>query len=138
MNYFYIILFILLLALGYYLVTYYLKSHNTDKKKFIENNEYENIKKKTGNVYLFYTTWCPHCKTTIEKWDDINNKFSDERFKLNFMKIDCEKQPGLASKYNITEYPTIIMIIDGKKFIYDTNLEENTFIQFSNAVIESL
>lgn len=138
MNYFYIILFILLVAFGYYLVTYYLKTYKSKKTEFVENNEYKNTQTKSGKAFLFYTTWCPHCKPTIKKWDEIYSKFNDDRFQLNFVKVDCDKQPDIASKYGVKEYPTIMIEIEGKKFIYDTNLEESTFIKFSNAVIDSL
>ena len=138
MNYFYIILFILLAILGYYLVNYFLKSYHSKKTEFVENNEYKNEPKKMGKVFLFYTTWCPHCKPTLKKFDDIYSKFNDDRFLLDFIKVDCDKETDLASEYKVKEYPTIIMELDGKRFIYDTNLEESTFLKFSNAVIESL
>ena len=40
----------------------------------------------------------------------------------------------MASKYNIKEYPTIILEKDGKKIVFDANLTEQSFIKFVKAV----
>ena len=138
MNYFYIFLLILFVGLGYYAVNYYIKKYNKKSKDFIENNEFKNTKKKLGDVYFFYTTWCPHSRTSMKVWDNLVSKYKDDNFKLNFIKVDCDKETDIASEYNIKEYPSIIMEINKKRFVYDTNLEETTFIKFSNAVYESL
>lgn len=136
MKLFYIFLVLLFVGLGTYLGYRYF--HDTiliKKTKFIENDEF---KKNTGsghaNVILFYTNWCPHCKDTIKTWDSLNTIEFDPNLKLNYLKIDCEKEKELATDYDIKEYPTIILEKDGKKIVFDANLTNESFAKFIQAV----
>ena len=57
-----------------------------------------------------YTDWCSWCKVLDEK------TYSDPKVgeyvnkKLIALKIDSDKEPYLAKKFNITDYPTILFI----------------------------
>ena len=44
----------------------------------------------------------------------------------------------MASDYNIKEYPTIILVINDKRYVYDANLSELTLYKFLEAVTNSL
>ena len=41
------------------------------------------------------------------------------KYKLSFVEIDCDDNPSLADKYNIDSYPTIILLKDDQKYIFD-------------------
>ena len=62
-----------------------------------------------------------------------NKVVKDKR--INFIEVDCEKDKGLAEKYNISEYPTIKMV-DGNKVIeYNAKTEIETLHQFVNSSV---
>ena len=43
----------------------------------------------------------------------------------------------MASDFNIKEYPTIILVMNNKKYVYNANLEKLTLNKFLQAVVEN-
>lgn len=58
----------------------------------------------------FYTTWCGPCKQMAPFIEEIKNENKDV---VNVLKVDAEEQIEIASKYNITGYPTLIFFKNG-------------------------
>ena len=136
MQFFYILLLILFVGLGTYLgFRYYKDTVSIKGSEFVENDEF---KKHSGSshasVILFYTQWCPHCKDTMKVWDSLRNIEFDPNLKLNYIKVDCDKDKEMATEYDIKEYPTIILERDGNKIVFDANLTNQTFSKFIKAV----
>jgi thiol-disulfide isomerase/thioredoxin len=79
---------LIFVAVGYFLYNTFYKI----KTKFIENNEYKiNLSKESNaNIMLFYTTWCPHCKTTLTLWNSIKKQDKYKKIKITFLEIDLE------------------------------------------------
>ena len=116
MNYLYIALTILFLVIGGYMTYKFLynnKNKNTENKKFIPNKEFELKDKTNGDLYFFYTEWCPYSKKSEKIWDEIKKQYTNEDLKLNFIKIDCESDKKMASDYNIKEYPVLLLKKNG-------------------------
>ena len=129
------LLFVIFCAITYFMYTYIYKGN---KSKFIENNEYrESNNNKEAGLILFYTTWCPHCKSTSDIWNTLktNKKYNNNKYKITFVEIDCDKNPSDATTYNITEYPTIILVKNNKNYVYDANLSEETLDLFINTIM---
>ena len=78
------------------------------------------------------------CKNPRLPFSNVFLKLIISKFNLNFIKIDCEDKESrvYVDKFNITEYPSIILYIEGKKYIYDANLNEETLHRFLVAVYE--
>jgi thioredoxin-like negative regulator of GroEL len=106
-----------------------------DPTKFIANNEYKQNVLKEGTLILFYVSWCPYSKNTMDLWNIKKEGYKNDLYTMTFTEIDCDKYTQTASKYNITEYPTIILIKDDKKYIYDAEFDNNTFDLFINSVM---
>ena len=135
MKIFYILIFLLFVSIGTYLgYRYYKNTILIKTTKFIDNNEFKKTKNEGANVLLFYTEWCPHCKDTIKIWDLLKQIEIDPNLKLNFIKVNCEKEKNMATQYDIKEYPTIILEKDGKKIVFDAELSKQSFIKFVKAV----
>ena len=67
---------------------------------------------KTRRIVLvdFYTTWCGPCKMLDETtWKDKTVRTWLTQAAIS-RKIDAEKQTGLAAKYKIGAYPTILLL----------------------------
>jgi thiol-disulfide isomerase/thioredoxin len=108
-----------------------------DPKKFIPNNEYIPTGLQNATVILFYVDWCPYCKTTNDEYDlySVNYISKNTGININFNKVNCENQPDLADQYNITEYPTIVLVKDDMKFYYDSNFSEETMDKFIDSTM---
>lgn len=137
MNYFYIGLIILFIAIGGYMTYQFIYNKNINKKKFIPNKEFELEDKTNGDLYFFFTEWCPYSKKSEKVWDEIKREYTSDNLKLNFIKVDCDNNKKMASDFNIKEYPTIILVMNNKKYVYNANLEKVTLNKFLHAVVEN-
>lgn len=63
-------------------------------------------------VYKFSTSWCNPCKI----YEPVFNKVADELASdaIEFIKVDAEDEPELASKFTIKSVPTTIFEVDGE------------------------
>lgn len=106
------------------------------KRDYVANNEFTNDGAiDSADIYLFYTTWCPHCKTAKPIWEDFKKEMEDKRvngIKLNFFEVDCDKDPATSDKFKVKGFPTI-KLIKGKQIIeYDAKPNKATLIEFVN------
>ena len=63
-----------------------------------------------GNLPIildFHATWCKPCKMLAPHLQAIQNKYKG---KLIVYKIDVDKEPQLAQKFNVEAMPTIVYI----------------------------
>jgi len=67
----------------------------------------------------FYTTWCGPCKMLAPIVEKLADEFSG---KLTVAKVDLDQAPNLASRYNITSVPTVIVFEAGKTKATHTGL----------------
>lgn len=113
------------------------------QKSYVPNKEY--IEKQPGmngnsaDLYFFYTTWCPHCKTAKPEWDkfkeDLNTNGHSSGVNLNFIEVDCEKDPTTTEKFKVTGYPTIKIHYNNNTVEYDAKPELGTLHQFLDSVL---
>lgn len=60
----------------------------------------------------FFATWCGPCKTQAPILQQVASQVSD---KVRIIKIDVDKNQGLASQYNIRSVPTLVLFKNGKE-----------------------
>lgn len=143
---FYLILFftLLFIAIGLYVYKNHIKKKINNE--FVENKEFvdkdspnaedgssENRADKHAELYFFYTVWCPHCKVDKPVWDKFKKSISPDGIKgvkIHCIDVDCEKDPGVAEKYEVEAYPTIKLVYDGKVIEYDAKTEIDTLNEF--------
>ncbi|GJR44681.1 thioredoxin-like protein SLR0233 [Tanacetum coccineum] len=61
----------------------------------------------------FYATWCGPCQFMGPILNEVSITMGDT---IQVVKIDTEKYPEIANKYNIEALPTFILFKDGKPF----------------------
>jgi len=94
-----------------------------------ESNFDENIKK---NVILvdFFAEWCGPCRMLAPLIEEVAKEMEN---KVLFGKVDIDKEINLASKYQVTSIPTLILFKEGQEIdrivgLKDANALKN-FIQ---------
>lgn len=102
---------------------------------YVPNKEYvKKQKSDTADLYLFYTNWCPHCKTAKPVWDDfkkhIGSKGHSSGVTVNFIEVDCEQDRKTAEKFNVSGYPTIKLLYNDKVIEYDAKPNKENLQQF--------
>lgn len=111
---------------------YYVKYIKTPmESNYKANKEYGVDDSKEADFYIFYTTWCPYCKTARETLDQykVENK-TINNVKINYLEVNAEEHEDLADKYNVESYPTLVLDYDGKKVLYDANVKPQLLDQF--------
>lgn len=58
----------------------------------------------------FFATWCGPCKMLGPVMEDIAKERSD----IKVVKVDIDKDPDLATQYDVMSVPTVILFKDGK------------------------
>ena len=59
----------------------------------------------------FSATWCGPCK----KLEPVVHEIADDyKGRLNVVKVDIDKAPGIAAKFAVMSVPTLVLFRDGK------------------------
>ena len=117
---------------------YIYKTHIIPKinPSYVSNKEFIEQDRKTdeaADLYFFYTSWCPHCKTAMPVWNKLKeNTKSVKDININFYEVDCDKDSATAEKYNVEGYPTIKLVYNDKVITYDAKPDIDTLKQFLN------
>ncbi len=59
----------------------------------------------------FYATWCGPCQMMAPILEQVGANMRD---RLQIVKIDTDKYPNLASKYQIEALPTLVLFKNGQ------------------------
>lgn len=134
-------LFILLIAVLFLIAALFIYRRNVAgkvNKKYVTNNEFSNMPGgiTSADIYLFYTEWCPHCKTAKPIWADFKSQMSGKTVNgitLVFHEVDCDKDTATSDKFNVKGFPTI-KLMKGKQIIeYDAKPSTANLIEFVNS-----
>ena len=68
------------------------------------------IKGDTPVLVDFYADWCGPCKMMGPILQDLKKRLGDN---INIIKIDAEKNPSAAIKYQVRGVPTLILFKNG-------------------------
>lgn len=84
---------------------------------------------KSGKVFVdFHATWCGPCKMIAPMLDKIEAKYPN----IKFVKVDIDELSDVASKFDITAVPTLILFKDGEP----TDVVKGANTQQIQAVLE--
>lgn len=59
----------------------------------------------------FYASWCGPCQMMAKNLDQVNQSMKQ---KVKIVKINTEKYPDLASKYQVQALPTLVLFNQGQ------------------------
>jgi thiol-disulfide isomerase/thioredoxin len=95
---------------------------------------------KTLTCTMYYTEWCPHCKSAKPEWAKLKEMFNGKTVKntkILIVSIDCEKYPEIAKKQNVTGFPTFKFDLDGRSFDFDGDRRFDNFKRFIEEVLNN-
>ena len=95
--------------------------------KYLEKDFDEEIKEKKVLID-FFANWCGPCKMFSDVLEAIEDKIE-----LDILKVDVDKFPEIASRYNIYSIPTICIIENNNLVKSNTGyLNPNELLDFLN------
>ena len=145
------VLGILIIIIIFIFITVYTYNHYIKpqfNKNYVANKEF--IDKPPNNnviIYLFYTQWCPYCKTALATWEEFKALItsdarydctkSDCSYNIIFQEIDCDIDTNLAKQYKIDSYPTIKILYKNKIYNYEAKPDVTHLQLFLNTTLNS-
>ena len=77
----------------------------------VNNNNFDSVKTSDKPVLLdFYADWCGPCRMVAPVVEQI----AEENPQYLIGKINVDKEPELAQRFNVMSIPTLIVIQNGK------------------------
>jgi thioredoxin len=101
-------------------------------KEKVWNFDKDKTFKRIGNLLIildFHATWCGPCKMLAPHLQAIQNKYKG---KLIIYKIDVDKDPELAQRFNVQAMPTIVFMETKEK--YKSELGYRDYDEFEKLV----
>jgi thiol-disulfide isomerase/thioredoxin len=83
-------------------------------------------------LYYFYSPTCDHCKQFSPVWNELVNALQNTK-NITIRAVDATKpeNENLAFYYNVTGYPTVVLVTPDKKSIeYTGDRSYNDLYQF--------
>lgn len=120
-----IIVSIVLIPISLYIIIRTIKIKQ--KNKVTKNDP------KVCDLYYFYTSWCPYCKKAFVEWNKFKSEWNYKKmdgYDIHFHEVDCDVSEALATKYNVTIYPTIKLIKDDTIINYDAKPTVHSLTKF--------
>lgn len=82
-----------------------------EKNLEIESFENEIANSQIPIIVDFFASWCGPCKMLAPVLEKVKEKFEGS---LEIIKVDIDKSPDLAGKYNVMSVPTLMFFSSGE------------------------
>ncbi|MBT8280145.1 MAG: thioredoxin [Muriicola sp.] len=85
------------------------------------------VTSKTAVLVDFYAEWCGPCKVLAPILKEVKDAMGEA---VKIVKIDVDKNPSLAAKYQVRGVPTMILFKEGKPVWRQSGvLQKNDILQ---------
>lgn len=97
-----------------------------NKKHSAESFELE------GKTLVFvYADWCGHCTRFKPDWEKITILCDKANIKHKALNVDDESSADFIDKYEVTSFPTLIVLKDDQHKKFDGDRSINTILEFA-------
>ena len=80
--------------------------------KELNNENFEEEIKLGVTLVDFFAEWCGPCRMMTPVLEEVSSELKD---KATIAKLDIDHSSSIASKYQVTSVPTLVLFKDGKE-----------------------
>lgn len=103
------------------------------KIELMKSSFYTIIDSETPVLVDFYADWCGPCKMLAPILEQVKDVMGNA---IRIIKIDVDKNPSLATKYQIRGVPTMLLFKNGNQLWRQSGmLQKNDIIQIAKSKI---
>ena len=93
-------------------------------------NYTEALNKTDISFVLFFSSWCYYCKKFMPVFIQTAEYCKKKNMNITFARVDANLYPQASAEYNVSEYPTIYLLLKGKKFQYKGKRSQKLLLKF--------
>ena len=108
------------------------KDYNFTNVLSYDDTNYTLLEKKEINFILFYSQYCYHCHKFLPTFIEAANYCKEQKLKVVFSRIDANLNEKASEAYQIRSYPTVYLVLKGKKHKYEGYRTKDALINFMN------
>ena len=97
-----------------------------------DDTNYTLLEKNEINFILFYSQYCYHCHKFLPTFIEAANYCKEQKLKVVFSRIDANLNEKASEAYQIRSYPTVYLVLKGKKHKYEGYRTKDALINFMN------
>jgi thiol-disulfide isomerase/thioredoxin len=86
-------------------------------------------------LHLFKAEWCGHCRVFKKTWIDLQDKLGKD---INFVTYDADDDKDKLQKYNVNQFPTLILQKNNKAVEFIGNNTFDEVVEFVNTYSKKL
>lgn len=108
------------------------KDYNFTNVLLYDDTNYTLLEKNDINFVLFYSQYCYHCHKFLPTFIEAADYCKEQKLKVVFSRIDANLNNNASETYQIYSYPTIYLILKGKRHKYQGYRTRDALINFMN------
>ncbi len=98
--------------------------------KVLNENNFDSETSTGTTLVDFYADWCGPCRMLSPIIESVADSLSGE---VNVVKVDVDKSPNLARRFNIKGIPTLLVVKDGNVINRQTGMgTKEQLLEFIN------
>ena len=108
------------------------KDYNFTNVLLYDDTNYTLLEKNEIIYVLFYSQYCYHCHKFLPTFIEAADYCKEQKLNVVFSRIDANLNNNASEEYNIDAYPTIYLILKGKRIRYEGYRTKDALINFMN------
>lgn len=100
----------------------------------LTNDNFDNVVYSKDIVLVeFYAPWCGHCKQLTPQFEKAAKQLKESEPPVVLGKVDATVETELATKFDVTGYPTLKWFKDGKPYEYEGPRDADGIVDYMKA-----